>query len=264
MNPWAVEALCTPRCATDAGPRVPLSVTARRYASLATTLLRSVADGERLSGPATLRRRAEAALTDLGIRLERAPCAEPLTAPGPVGTLVVANHISWLDVVALLAVEPELTLLAKREVGTWPVVGALARRIGTRFIDREGLRQLPGVVADLADTLRSGRSVVVFPQATTWCTVAGGSFRRATFQAAINAGAPVRPVTIDYLQHGRPSTVAAFLGDEDFGTCLRRVAGARALSVRVTMHRPLAGTDRRTLAAMAQQAVSGSELPNHV
>ncbi|MFI0976264.1 lysophospholipid acyltransferase family protein [Streptomyces sp. NPDC021093] len=266
MSSWSVESLCTPGCATDGGPRMPLSGIARRYASLAATLLRSVAMGERLGAPETLRERAGEVLDGLDVRIElrKAPGAEPLTVPGPVGTLVVANHISWLDIVAFLAVEPRLTLLAKREVGAWPVVGTLARRIGTRFIDREGLRQLPQTVADLSDTLRSGRSVVVFPQATTWCTVAGGSFRPATFQAAIDAGAPVRPVSLDYFQHGRPTTVAAFLGEEDFGTGLRRVAGTRGLSVRITPHRTLAGTDRRSLASAAQRAVVGTESPAHV
>jgi 1-acyl-sn-glycerol-3-phosphate acyltransferase len=243
---------------------VPLSVTARRHAALAATVLRSVAMGERLADPAVLRDRAVTILADLGVRLETTPGAGPLIAPGPVGTLVVANHISWLDIVALLAVEPGLTLLAKREVGAWPVVGPLARRIGTRFIEREGLRQLPQTVADLSDTLRSGRSVLVFPQATTWCTVAGGSFRPATFQAAVDASAPVRPVSLDYFQYGSPSTVAAFLGDENFGTGLRRVAGTRGLSVRVTPHHPLTGTERRGLAAAARRVVSGAELPAHV
>lgn len=143
------------------------------------------------------------------------------------------------------------------------MVGTLARRIGTRFIDRGAVRELPSVVAELAASLRSGRSVLVFPQATTWCTVSGGRFRRAAFQAAVDAGAPVRPMTVDYLQRGAPSTVAAFLGGDDFTTSLRRVAAARGLSVRVTAHPALRGTDRRTLAAEARAAVRGTRPPAH-
>ncbi|MEU9620690.1 lysophospholipid acyltransferase family protein [Streptomyces sp. NPDC088251] len=302
MNPWTVEPVCTPACAKTPAAGVPLPETIRRYASVARTLLHSVARGDRLADPRTLRAEARAILTALGIRLdldldlgldleqdgspkpdgspgldagpEQGPDLgsgedvgpeqgrRPLTVPGPTGTLVVANHISWLDVIVLLAVEP-VTLLAKREVGTWPVIGTLARRIGTRFIDREGLRELPYTVAELARTLRTGQSVMVFPQGTTWCSVPGGTFRRATFQAAVDAGAPVRPVTIDYFQHGVPSTVAGFLGDEGFATSLRRVVGAGELSARVTTHRPLTGGDRRSLAAEAQRAVSGSRAPAH-
>ncbi|MCZ0973951.1 lysophospholipid acyltransferase family protein [Streptomyces albulus] len=88
--------------------------------------------------------------------------------PGPgagahPGTLIVLNHISWLDIVALLAVEPAV-LLAKREVGGWPLVGGLAQRAGTHFIDRTHPRRLPRTVAELSALLAAGRSVAVFPR----------------------------------------------------------------------------------------------------
>ncbi|MFF8827923.1 lysophospholipid acyltransferase family protein [Streptomyces sp. NPDC015131] len=262
MSPWAVAPGCTPACVTATAPRVPATEAARRCAALARTVARSAALGERLTEPAVLRGEARAVLRALDVRTDPPGRGGPLALPGPTGTLVVANHISWLDVVVLLAAEP-MVLLAKREVAAWPVVGALARRIGTRFIDRDGIRHLPLVVRELAAVLRSGRSVVVFPQATTWCTVPGGTFRRATFQAAVDAGAPVRPVTLDYLQRGAPSTVAAFLGDEGFGTSLHRVARAEGLYARITAHPPLTGTDRRTLAAEAQRSVRRAESPVH-
>lgn len=260
----APAALCTPACVTGPAPRVPSVEVARRYAALAYEIGLGVARGERLAEPRALRARALGILDALGVRLEAGP--ERLTVnggPGRPGTLIVANHISWLDVVSLLAVEP-VTVLAKREVGRWPVIGALARRAGSQFIDRDGLRQLPHVVAELASTLASGRSVVVFPQATTWCSVPGGRFRRATFQAAADAGAPVRPVTIRYYQRGTRSTTAAFLGDESFGASLHRVARARELTVHVTAHTPLHGSDRRQLAAQAQAAVGADEPAAHV
>ncbi|NBE56750.1 lysophospholipid acyltransferase family protein, partial [Streptomyces boluensis] len=178
--------------------------------------------------------------------------------PSTHGTLVVANHISWLDVVALLACEP-VALVAKREVGRWPVVGPLARRIDTCFIDRGSLRALPQAVDRVREFLAAGRTVAVFPQGTTWCTAAGGTFRRALFQAAVDARVPVRPVTLDYVQHGTPSTVAGFLGDDGFVPSLHRVARADGLTVRIRAHAPLAstgpGVDRRVLAAAAQESV---------
>jgi 1-acyl-sn-glycerol-3-phosphate acyltransferase len=109
------------------------------------------------------------------------------------GTLVVANHVSWLDIPAILAVEG-LHVVAKADVRRWPVVGLLAARGGTLFIDRYRLRALPVAVADIATALRSGHSVLAFPESTTWCGRTQGRFYPATFQAAINAGAPVRPV----------------------------------------------------------------------
>ncbi|MFC9241457.1 lysophospholipid acyltransferase family protein [Streptomyces decoyicus] len=258
MNgPWDVWSDCTPDCAAHALPRVPATRIARRGAAFAHTVRRALTDGERTADPVRLRAHAGALLAALGVRVEG---AASLTAGGGPGTLVVVNHISWLDILALLAVEP-VTLLAKREVGGWPVVGGLARRAGTHFIDRTNPRRLRHTVQEVAELLGSGRSVAVFPQATTWCTAGQGTFRRATFQAALDAGAPVRPVTLGYTQQGLPSTVAAFCGEDTFAASLRRVLAARALTVRVTAHPALTAADgcldRRELAELAARAVLG-------
>ncbi|MGX1761571.1 lysophospholipid acyltransferase family protein [Streptomyces lydicus] len=268
MNgPWDVWSDCTPDCAAHALPRVPATRTARRGAAFARCVRRALTDGERMADPARLRAHAASLLDALGVRVEGAAA---LTAGDRVGdgsgpgsgpgTLIVINHISWLDILALLAVEP-VTLLAKREVGTWPVVGGMARRAGTHFIDRTSPRRLRHTVREVSELLGSGRSVAVFPQATTWCTADRGSFRRATFQAALDAGAPVRPVTLHYTQQGLPSTVAAFCGEDTFAASLRRVLAARALTVRVTAHPVLNAADgfwdRRELADRAARAVLG-------
>ncbi|MEU8783293.1 lysophospholipid acyltransferase family protein [Streptomyces sp. NPDC048637] len=258
MNgPFDVRSDCTPDCAAHALPRVPATRIARRGAAFARSVRRALTDGERMAEPGRLRTHARALLDALGIHVEG---ASSLAAGDGPGTLVVVNHISWLDILALLAVEP-VTLLAKREVGGWPVVGGLARRAGTHFIDRTHPRRLPHTVREVSELLGAGRSVAVFPQATTWCTAEAGTFRRATFQAAIDAGAPVRPVTLGYTQQGLPSTVAAFCGEDTFAGSLRRVLAARALTVRVTAHPALTawdgGLDRRELAALAGRAALG-------
>nr|WP_202488001.1 lysophospholipid acyltransferase family protein [Streptomyces sp. SID8354] len=281
-GPFDVRPVCSPGCAVHAVPRLPLPGTVRRAAAFAGAVGRTLAAGPRLADPVRLRAHARALLAALAVGLEvrgaegAAGAADPLSVTGtePVagpaervagaarapGTLIVLNHVSWLDIVALLAVEPA-TLLAKREVGRWPLVGGLARRAGTHFIDRTDPRRLPCIVRELSALLVAGRSVAVFPQATTWCTAEQGAFRRATFQAALDAGAPVRPVTVAYAQQGRPTTVAAFCGDDTFAASLRRVVAARGLTVRVTVHPalPTVGRDldRRALAAAAERVVLG-------
>ena len=290
MNgPWDVRPVCTPHCATHAVVPLPFSGTVRRAAAFSSAVGRALTDGPHLTDAVRLLSHARALLAALGVMLETrgmdagpAPLSVPGTEPGEhpsgttevtkgtdtpttptiPGTLIVLNHISWLDIVALLAVEPA-TVLAKREVGRWPLVGGLARRAGTHFIDRASPRQLPHTVAELAALLAAGRSVAVFPQATTWCTADRGAFRRATFQAALDAGAPVRPVTVDSTQQGRPTTVAAFCGADTFAASLHRVLTAHGLAIRVTAHPalPTAGRDldRRALAAAAERVVLGGD-----
>ena len=114
----------------------------------------------------------------------------------------------------MLAVEP-VRVVAKTDVRRWPVIGLLAARGGTLFIDRDRLRRLPATVAEIAGTLRDGQSVLVFPEGSTWCGRTQGRFYPATFQAAIDAGAPVRPVALRYrLADGTATTAAAFVGDD--------------------------------------------------
>nr|WP_183646582.1 lysophospholipid acyltransferase family protein [Prauserella isguenensis] len=214
-------------------------------------------------GVADVRHRAAGTLEALGITLT---VTGPLTtsprlgAVNPqrgVGTLVVANHVSWLDIPALLALEP-VRFLAKREVAGWPFVGGQARRMGTLLLDRWSLRGLPASVDAVAERLRAGETVAVFPEATTWCSAPGGPFRRAVFQAALDVGAPVRPVTLSYRQRGEPSTIAAFVGDDGLAASLARVIRARGLEVHVDVHDALDPTgDRRTLARRAQRVVQG-------
>ncbi|GGO42949.1 hypothetical protein GCM10012287_04940 [Streptomyces daqingensis] len=227
----------------------------RRYAGLGAAVSRAFAAGKELTDPPVLRRHAQSVLDALGVGLDAA--AGPLRVPGAsTGTLIVANHVSWLDVVAALAVEP-VPLIAKREVAAWPVIGTLTRRTGSRFIDRGAVRRLPETVAALAARLRDGESMMVFPQGATWCTAPGGPFRRATFQAALDAGAPVRPLGIDFTLGGECSTAASYVGDDTLLGSLRRVAAAEGLTALVRPCPPLwpGGHDRRSLAAAAHAAV---------
>jgi 1-acyl-sn-glycerol-3-phosphate acyltransferase len=148
-----------------------------------------------------------------------------------LGTLVVANHVSWLDIPAVLAVEG-MRVVAKSDVRSWPVLGPMAARGGTVFIDRGNLRRLPDTVAEIAAALRAGQSELVFPEGSTWCGRTQGRFYPATFQAAIDAVAPVRAVSLRYrLADATPTTVAAFLGADTLLASVLRVVATRGLVV---------------------------------
>jgi 1-acyl-sn-glycerol-3-phosphate acyltransferase len=177
------------------------------------------------------------------------------------GTLVAANHISWLDIAAVLALEP-MRVVAKSEVRRWPVVGLLAARAGTLFIERARLRRLPAAVVEIAAALRAGQNVLVFPEGTTWCGRTRGRLYPATFQAAIDADASVHPLSLRYrLADGTPTTVAAFLGADTLPASLWRVAATRGLVVEVEPAAvlPAGGATRRSLAAATATAWAAPE-----
>ncbi|MEW9527634.1 lysophospholipid acyltransferase family protein [Microbispora sp. NPDC049125] len=151
---------------------------------------------------------------------------------GPM--LLVANHMSWLDPVLVAAITP-CRPLAKSEVGRWPVVRTLAAGGRALFIDRDRLSALPGAIAEVADALRAGDSVAAFPEGTTWCGREMGQFRPAVFQAAIDAGVPVRPLTVRFLQGEALSTAPAYVGEDTLLASILRVTGISGLVAEVTL-----------------------------
>ncbi|WP_404815620.1 lysophospholipid acyltransferase family protein [Streptomyces thermolineatus] len=265
MNPWSPVAPCTPQdCLAGTAPSVGRVRRWSRYAAAAGVVLAGLvltAPVMRLPAPhrhRAVRWWARAITGAFGVRTRIS--GVPATAPAG-GMLLVANHVSWLDVLLAAAVRPG-RMLAKAEVRRWPVLGRLAAAGGTLFVDRHRLRGLPGTVAGITAALRGGSTVVAFPEGTTWCGRPGGPFRRAVFQAALDAGVPVQPVAVGYrLADGTPTTVASFVGEDTLLASVRRVAGARGLVAEVTVLPPIpagAHRDRRDLARAARAAVDGA------
>ncbi len=196
---------------------------------------------------------------------------DALGVPPHRGALVVENHVSWLDIVAVNAVHP-MRSVAKREIASWPLVGALASRAGTVYLDRERLSALPATVAELAAVLRAGSLVNACPEGTTWCGLGLGRFRPALFQAAIDGGVPVRPIALRYrLTDGTPTTWPAFIGDETLIDSVRRTARLRGLVVEVHVLPEIApgrAANRHELAALAESAIRttlhGTTVPHPV
>jgi 1-acyl-sn-glycerol-3-phosphate acyltransferase len=187
---------------------------------------------------------------------------------GPIrnvpGVLVVSQHVSWIDAFIIYSLMPT-AFVAKAEVTRGLAFGTLARVIKTIPIDRAKLRLLPDVVNAVAERLASGQSVTAFPEGTTWCGLAHGEFRPAMFQAAIDAGRPVQPLRLSYQHHdGRPSTVAAFVGNDALLTSVLRVLSVRPIVVEVHVEElQLPGTHRRELASRCQELLRGTSTARH-
>jgi 1-acyl-sn-glycerol-3-phosphate acyltransferase len=194
-------------------------------------------------------------LAILGVRA-RAGGAQPLR-DGPV--LVVANHVSWLDVYLLNAVLGGARHVAKSEVARWPVAGAIARGFGTFFHARGNFRDAARVKEAVAAALRAGERVVVFPEGTTSEGDDVGPFHAAFFQAAVDARVPVQAVAVRYPgPGGRPDPAAAFVGDMTFVASLGRVLRRRRLEARLTFGPVVLPADltRRELAAVSHAFVA--------
>ena len=262
---WEPTSPCTPGCLPDAGalPRVSTARVAARMVAL-TLLVAVFALGAVVLPLFDAHRRARAlrlifrtVLRAIGVRMVHTGAERFDAGPGTGGVLVVANHLSWLDIMVLGAVQP-VRMVAKREVRDWPVLGAVATRAGTLFVDRARLRGLPTLVADTARALRDGAAVGLFPEGTTWCGAAMGEFRRAGFQAAVDAGVAVRPVAQRMrLLDGTPTSMGAFVGADTLLDSILRVLRLPGLlfEIEVLPLLPSTDTDRRELAYAARRAV---------
>ncbi len=191
-------------------------------------------------------------LSHMGIALQvqgTPPVAGPL--------LVVANHISWLDILVMNASGPA-HFVSKADVKHWPLLGSLIAGAGTLFIERDSRRDAMRVVHHMADALRGGDVLAVFPEGTTGDGQGVLPFHANLLQAAISAPSPVQPVALAYLDaHGQPSSAPVYVGNTTLLASLWRTLGADGLQAVLTHGQPQwpEGRDRRTWSADLHQTI---------
>jgi 1-acyl-sn-glycerol-3-phosphate acyltransferase len=190
-------------------------------------------------------------LRALGIELHSR--GEP--RPGP--SLVVANHVSWLDILAINALQPA-RFVSKADVHGWPLIGWLVACGGTLFIERERRRDALRVVHQMAQALRDGAVVAVFPEGTTTDGRGVLAFHANLLQAAVVTGTPVQPVALRFSDASRPvSPAAAYVGDTSLLQSLWWIVTARGLRAHVEWLAvtPDAGSDRRALSQALRRQI---------
>jgi len=148
--------------------------------------------------------------------------------------MIVANHVSWLDIAAIHAVVPEARFVAKADVKRWPLVGRLVDYAGTLYIERASKRDAMRVVHQAADALRGGATVAFFPEGTTGPGPELLPFHGNLLQAAIATAATLQPLALRWHEPGqRYSESARFIGDTTLVQSLWMVLCARGLAVRL-------------------------------
>lgn len=194
---------------------------------------------------------------------------EGAEARGPV--LIVANHVSWADVIALAAAGGPFCFLAKSEVASWPVFGALARVQGTVFVERARKRAIPAVNAAMAARMGEGEPVVLFAEATTSDGTRLERYRSSHFAAARDLLArrsdldavAIQPVSIAYVRRDglplgkRGRADVAWYGDTAFVPHIWTLLKAGRVDCVVTFCPPIAyvrGADRKAVARQARLA----------
>jgi len=174
--------------------------------------------------------------------------------------LVVANHVSWLDIFVLNALYP-CRFVAKAEIRAWPLAGWLVEQAGTVFIARGSRRDLRRAFEGLVTALKTGERVAFFPEGTTSPQGTLLPFHANLFEAAVDAKSRVQPYAIRYIDHERkPHPSVEFIGDMTFVQSVVAILSGKAIHARVTILRSMKseGVGRRELAERSYQAIRGA------
>jgi 1-acyl-sn-glycerol-3-phosphate acyltransferase len=173
------------------------------------------------------------------------------TPPGTGPVLLVANHVSWLDILVMNAAHPA-RFVSKADVKHWPVLGALITGAGTLYIERESRRDAMRVVHHMAERLQAQDTLAVFPEGTTGDGRTLLPFHANLFQAAIAAQAPVVPVALRFVDaaSGQRSDAPVFIGDTTLIASIWTTLRASSLQAVVAYGEPQThdGRDRRAWA----------------
>lgn len=190
---------------------------------------------------------------------------EPVSG-GPC--LIAANHCSWLDITVLSAVRP-LSFISKREVGSWPMFGQLARLQRTVFVDRERRSATAEFKSQIEGRLRTGDTLVLFPEGTSTDGNRVLQFKSALMGAADatyengrtgeTKRVPVQPVTLTYTRvHGLPlgrheRPVFTWYGDMELAPHLWAALKRGPFDVVVEFHEPMTIDDAGNRKALAER-----------
>ncbi len=211
--------------------------------------MRTTPEGDRKDAlrDAWVRAWAKALLELFAIEVARRGAVPARTRAGGRGRVIVANHRSAIDIGVLLATFGG-TMVSRADLARWPLVGAAARSVGTVFVERTKAESGASVIRIVQRQLQEGRTIVVFPEGTTFDGDEVRPFQRGAFVAAAGAGAEILPVGLAY-----PKASSAAFVDESFPAHLARMAKGSGTTMGLAIGEPFVpGASERSLALTAR------------
>jgi lyso-ornithine lipid O-acyltransferase len=183
--------------------------------------------------------------------------------PDQGAALLVGNHISWLDIPIVGSLFPT-SFIAKKEIGSWPIISHLAKLQGTVFVDRIKRHTVLKSRNLMQNKLKQGHCLVLFPEGTSHTGKAVLPFKSSFFSAVAGLNVPVIPFTLVFSRlHGLPITARqrplhAWYGDMELGPHVWQALLAGPVQVKVIFHEPLLPDHRKAMAKQAQHVIQRS------
>ena len=176
----------------------------------------------------------------------------------PARALIVANHVSWLDIFVINSIQT-CQFVAKSDIRDWPLIGWLCEKGGTIFIARGKQRDVRRIFQGLVTSIEAGARVAFFPEGTTAAQGSLLPFHANLFEAALDAKVPVQPYALRYLdEHGALHPAADFIGDMTFAESMLAILKAPPMKAELVQLAPIdtTGSHRRDLAVLAHTAIA--------
>jgi 1-acyl-sn-glycerol-3-phosphate acyltransferase len=182
-----------------------------------------------------------------------------IDSPAPIPrSLLVANHVSWLDIFVVNSLKP-CRFVAKSDIRGWPLVGWLCAKTGTIFISRGRASDVRRIFKGLVESIERGEHVAFFPEGTTAPQGTLLPFHANLFEAAIDAKAPVQPYALRYVDRdGKLHPAANFIGEMTIVESIVAILKSRGMTAELTQLPliPTEGVHRRELALVSRAAIA--------
>lgn len=171
--------------------------------------------------------------------------------------LIVSNHVSWLDILAINAIMPS-SFIAKQEIRSWFFLGKIISNAGTVFINRNDRKNTEVIVKAMNQALAQQQSICFFPEARTSDGTSVLPFKAALFQAAIDSNCPVQPIALNYLDaDGKKTVQAAYIDNVSLFRSLFLILSMQEIEIRVhSIPALVSHHDRFVLKDTAEQLIS--------
>ena len=182
---------------------------------------------------------------------------EALKLLGKDSYLVVANHISWLDIPVIFSLKPVI-FVSTSDVKTWPIIGMLAKMSGAIFVDRNRKSNLPEVIQAMNHHFAiKKQSVCIFPEGITSNGYQVLPFKSSLFQSAFEADKLLLPLSIKYKENNVLSNRTSFHGSTTLLQSFKRVAKSNQIEVIVDIGHPVKPSQsRKDLSLKLQEAIA--------
>ncbi|NBV88760.1 MAG: 1-acyl-sn-glycerol-3-phosphate acyltransferase [Betaproteobacteria bacterium] len=179
----------------------------------------------------------------------------------PAPCLVVSNHISWIDIFVLQALEP-ITFIAKSDIRTWPVVGPLVTASGTLYIERGRRTAIREVMAQAQAMLDQGARIMFFPEGTTSSGEQVLKFHANLFALVEERPSlTIRPLSLQYLQHGARTTVPAYIDDMSLVESIVCIMKTPGLCAAPLLHPPMQALELLPQGEVCRRALASALHP---